>query len=146
VNFLIAPERRMTRVDRYSLRRRWAASFVRDPADSQEIMNTVLTRTAVIVMFAAMLTVGCGVSRDDTTTATRHIIAEQFGIAFDAVKPTTTLGELGCDELDVVEIIMSLEEQFDIFIPDDEFEALSRQAGWSGITVLELANLARSKR
>ena len=109
-------------------------------------MNTVLTRTAVILMFAAMLTAGCGVSRDDTTAATRHIIAEQLGIAFDAVKPTTTLGELGCDELDVVEIIMSLEEQFDIFSPDDEFEALSRQAGWSGITVLELANLVRSKR
>ncbi|TVP97189.1 MAG: acyl carrier protein [Planctomycetaceae bacterium] len=93
-----------------------------------------------------MLTGGCGVSRDDTTAATRQIIADQLGFAYDAVKPTTTLGELGCDELDLVEIIMSLEEQFEIYIPDAELDALSGQAGWSGITVLELANLARSKR
>lgn len=136
----------MSLVGRDSLHGRCAAGFVRHPGETFDIMDTVITLKAVIAMFAAMLAVGCGVSRDDTTAATRHIIAGQFGIAYDTVKPTTTLGELGCDELDVVEIIMSLEDQFGVFIPDDEFEALSGQSDWSGITVLELANLVRSKR
>ena len=43
----------------------------------------------------------------------------------DAITPTTHLiDDLGADSLDIVEIIMQVEEQCDIEIPDDEAEKL----------------------
>jgi acyl carrier protein len=106
----------------------------------------IRNRWALPVAMALLLLAGCGVYRDDTTGETRHVIARQLGQEYNAVTPYRTLGDLGCDDLDVVEIIMALEEEFGITIPDEGLEALAGQDGWSDITVLELANLARSQR
>jgi acyl carrier protein len=38
----------------------------------------------------------------------------------EEVKPESTLGDLGCDSLDVVEIVMALEDEFKIEIPDTD--------------------------
>ena len=53
-----------------------------------------------------------------------EIIAEQLGIE-DEITPTTNLmRDLEADSLDAVEIIMAIEDQFDIEIPDEEAEKM----------------------
>ena len=53
----------------------------------------------------------------------RDIIVEQLGVDASAVKPDTAfIDDLGADSLDVVELIMALEEAFDMEIPDTEAE------------------------
>ncbi len=49
----------------------------------------------------------------------RDIVAEQFGVSAETVKPDTAfVDDLGADSLDVVELIMAMEETFDIEVPD----------------------------
>jgi acyl carrier protein len=52
----------------------------------------------------------------------RKLIAEHLGVAPAKVGPRSTLKELGADDLDLVEIVMALEEDFEIQIPDDAAE------------------------
>ena len=55
----------------------------------------------------------------------RDIIVEQLGVDASAVKPDTAfIDNLGADSLDVVELIMALEEAFDMEIPDTEAEKI----------------------
>ncbi len=49
-----------------------------------------------------------------------RVVAQQMAVAEETVtEQATLLEDLGCDSLDVVEISMELEEQFDVSIPDD---------------------------
>lgn len=52
------------------------------------------------------------------------IIREQLGLDDDVVieKTTSLMNDLEADSLDAVEIIMALEEEFDIEIPDEDAE------------------------
>lgn len=51
----------------------------------------------------------------------RAIIADVFGISEDEIKLETNLGEdLGADSLDAVEVIMGIEDEYDIKIGDDD--------------------------
>ncbi len=50
--------------------------------------------------------------------------AETLGVATDRITPDTTFAELGADSLDTVELVMELEEEFDISIPDDAAERI----------------------
>ena len=53
----------------------------------------------------------------------REIIAEQLSVDEDEIKMETSLmKDLEADSLDAVEIIMAIEEEYDIEIPDDEAE------------------------
>lgn len=53
----------------------------------------------------------------------KEIIAEQLNIEGASIKPDTNLQkDLEADSLDAVEIIMALEEEYDIEIPDEEAE------------------------
>ena len=48
------------------------------------------------------------------------IVAEQLGVDKEKVTPETSfVNDLGADSLDTVELVMELEEEFDINIPDD---------------------------
>ena len=50
---------------------------------------------------------------------------EQLGVEADQVKPEAQfVNDLGADSLDTVELIMALEEEFDIEIPDDKAEKI----------------------
>lgn len=50
----------------------------------------------------------------------KQIIAKQLGIAEAKINNTTNISaDLGADSLDLVEILMSLEEEFNISIPDE---------------------------
>lgn len=53
----------------------------------------------------------------------KEIIVEQLGVAETAVAPEASfIDDLGADSLDIVELIMALEEEFDIEIPDGDAE------------------------
>ncbi len=53
------------------------------------------------------------------------IITDQLGVEKDALSAEANLlDDLGADSLDVVELVMALEEAFDIEIPDDAIEGM----------------------
>jgi acyl carrier protein len=53
------------------------------------------------------------------------IVAEQLGVEKDKIAPETSfVNDLGADSLDTVELVMELEEEFDINIPDDAAEKI----------------------
>jgi len=55
----------------------------------------------------------------------RKIIAEQLGVEEEDVVPDASFVEdLGADSLDTVELVMALEEEFDIEIPDSDAEKI----------------------
>ncbi|MDP6978640.1 MAG: acyl carrier protein [Myxococcota bacterium] len=54
-----------------------------------------------------------------------ELIVEQLGISKEeAVQGASFLDDLGADSLDIVELVMSLEEEFDIEIPDEDAEKI----------------------
>ena len=54
-----------------------------------------------------------------------EIVAEQLGVDKEKVNPETSfVNDLGADSLDTVELVMELEEEFDINIPDDAAERI----------------------
>lgn len=59
----------------------------------------------------------------------KKIIAEQLGVEEDDVVPEAKFVEdLGADSLDTVELVMALEEEFDIEIPDEDAEKIQTVA------------------
>lgn len=53
----------------------------------------------------------------------REILMEQLDVEEDAVTMEASItNDLGADSLDIVDLVMSLEEEFDCEIPDDEIE------------------------
>ena len=53
----------------------------------------------------------------------KAILAEQFDVEEDKVTADTDLQEdLGADSLDVVDVLMSIEDEFGVEVPDDEIE------------------------
>ena len=55
----------------------------------------------------------------------KKIIAEKLSVDLDEVVPEASfVDDLGADSLDLVELIMSMEEEFDVEIPDEEAEKL----------------------
>ena len=53
----------------------------------------------------------------------KTIIAEQLGVAEDEIKTTSSfIEDLGADSLDIVELVMAMEEEFEVEIPDEEAE------------------------
>ena len=62
----------------------------------------------------------------DALTRIKKIIAEQLGSDEADISLTSSfIEDLGADSLDIVELIMALEEEFDIEIPDSEAEKIT---------------------
>ena len=56
----------------------------------------------------------------------KSIIAEQLGVKPEEVKPNASfIDDLGADSLDTVELVMALEEEFGIEIPDEDAEKMT---------------------
>ena len=56
----------------------------------------------------------------------KSIIAEQLGVKVEEVIPTASfIDDLGADSLDTVELVMALEEEFGIEIPDEDAEKIT---------------------
>jgi len=68
----------------------------------------------------------------------RKIMAEQLGIGEEEIKLESNFqDDLGIDSLDIFEVIMELEDEFDIQIPNEDLENLK--------TVEDLVNYIESK-
>ncbi|HOO76602.1 MAG TPA: acyl carrier protein [bacterium] len=56
----------------------------------------------------------------------REVIVEQLGVNPDEVTPEASfIEDLGADSLDTVELVMALEEKFEIDVPDEDAEKLT---------------------
>lgn len=68
----------------------------------------------------------------------KEIIVEQLGVDPERVKPEASfIDDLGADSLDIVELVMAMEEEFDLEIPDEDAEKLR--------TVLDVQNYLEAK-
>jgi len=57
----------------------------------------------------------------------KKIIVDQLGVEEDLVNPEASfVDDLGADSLDTVELVMALEEEFGLEIPDEEAEKITR--------------------
>lgn len=55
----------------------------------------------------------------------KQILADQLDVDIDSITLETDIqDDLGADSLDVVEMLMSIEDEFDIEIPDEQIENL----------------------
>jgi len=65
-------------------------------------------------------------SKQEIYERLKEIIVEQLGVDEDEVVPEASfIDDLGADSLDIVELIMALEEEFDLEIPDEDAEKIS---------------------
>jgi acyl carrier protein len=65
-------------------------------------------------------------SQEEIFEKVRGIVAEQLSVKEGEVKPDSNFqNDLGADSLDTVELVMALEEAFDIEIPDEDAETIT---------------------
>lgn len=65
----------------------------------------------------------------DTFERVKNLVVEQLGVSEDQVTPEASFTEdLGADSLDVVELVMAFEEEFDLQIPDEDAEKIQTVA------------------
>ncbi len=63
---------------------------------------------------------------EEITARLREIVMDRLDVEEDQIKPEASFVEdLGADSLDIVELIMGIEEEFDIEIPDEDAEKLT---------------------
>ncbi len=63
---------------------------------------------------------------DETFQKVKKIVSEQLGVDEEQVTPEASFAnDLGADSLDTVELVMALEEEFDIEIPDEAAENIA---------------------
>jgi acyl carrier protein len=61
----------------------------------------------------------------DIESKVKAVIAEKLGVSEDKIGPTSSfIDDLGADSLDQVELIMALEDEFQVEIPDEDAEKI----------------------
>ncbi|AFY35457.1 acyl carrier protein [Calothrix sp. PCC 7507] len=64
-------------------------------------------------------------SQADVFERVKKVVAEQLGIDAEKITPQSTfIDDLDADSLDIVELVMAFEEEFDIEIPDEAAEKI----------------------
>jgi acyl carrier protein len=62
----------------------------------------------------------------DVFSKVKEIIVDQLGVDEEDVTPDASfVDDLGADSLDIVELVMAFEEEFDIEIPDEDAEKIT---------------------
>lgn len=64
----------------------------------------------------------------DVFEKVRSLVSEQLDIDEDKINPETTFEDIDADSLDVVELVMAIEEEFDIEIADEAVENIKTVA------------------
>jgi acyl carrier protein len=66
------------------------------------------------------------VKRLDIFAKVKEIVVEQLGVDEEEVtEQASFVDDLGADSLDIVELVMALEEEFDLEIPDEDAEKIA---------------------
>jgi acyl carrier protein len=74
----------------------------------------------------------------DTFEKVKGIVKEQLDVEEDRITPEANfIEDLGADSLDTVELVMALEEEFEVEIPDEDAESIK--------TVRDVVNYIESK-
>ncbi|MBC8104820.1 MAG: acyl carrier protein [Cytophagales bacterium] len=64
--------------------------------------------------------------RMSTFDRVKKVVVSQLEVSEEEVTPTASfVDDLGADSLDVVELVMGLEEEFDVEIPDEDAEKIA---------------------
>ncbi|OUL25531.1 acyl carrier protein [Nostoc sp. 106C] len=64
-------------------------------------------------------------SQTEVFERVKKVVAEQLGVEAETIRPQSTfIDDLGADSLDIVELVMAFEEEFDIEIPDEAAEKI----------------------
>ncbi|EEH54794.1 uncharacterized protein MICPUCDRAFT_63269 [Micromonas pusilla CCMP1545] len=103
---------------------RYASFPDRAQAQLRSKSTAALRATKPVVVAKAAFRVNAAAS-DDTLTKVRTIISEQLGTDLDAVAADAKFVDLGADSLDTVEIMMALEEQFEITLDEEGAEKIA---------------------
>ncbi len=65
-------------------------------------------------------------TKNEILEKVKAVIAEKLNLEEEAISPESAiLEDLGADSLDVVDLVMALEEEFDIQVPDEDMENLT---------------------
>jgi len=75
-------------------------------------------------------------------TTIQKAIAEQFGLGGGPVNLDAPLSEFDADSLDLVELVMTIEDELDIEIPDDAIDSLGFGADVRKVTGRQLVEIA----
>ncbi|MGA9530589.1 MAG: acyl carrier protein [Candidatus Babeliales bacterium] len=66
------------------------------------------------------------IEKQDTADKLMKLIMEEFHVDRDQLQPQVTFQDLNADSLDMVQLIMKVEDTFNISIHDDDIEGLQR--------------------
>ena len=65
-------------------------------------------------------------TRDQVTSQVKDLIADSLGVEKDNIQVTSSfIDDLGADSLDIVELVMAIEKDFELDIPDEDAERIS---------------------
>jgi len=66
------------------------------------------------------------VANEQTISRVRALISESLGVSDEEITPSASfIEDLGADSLDIVELVMAIEKEFDIEISDDDAERIA---------------------
>ena len=116
----------------------------------------------ILLLALASVAIGCGpakptsnppvvsTSKDPIVAKVCSVVAKQMGVEASKVSERTSMADLGADELDLVELVMELEDEFKITISDEAITNLTGNDEWqkgaSKLTVANLADIVRKAR
>lgn len=64
-------------------------------------------------------------NKDEVIGKVKELIADSLGVSNDEIEPAASfIEDLGADSLDIVELVMAIEKEFNIEIPDEDAEKM----------------------
>ncbi|EFJ46361.1 hypothetical protein VOLCADRAFT_75409 [Volvox carteri f. nagariensis] len=101
-----------------------SASMIRKAATARVAAPRVQAVRPVVVRGRRVITCAA-VDKEKVLADVRVIIAEQLGTELEKIQAESKFVDLGADSLDTVEIMMALEEKFDVSFEEENTEKIS---------------------